>query len=137
MESEFQGRPKLLRKLAAVSLILNVLLGFFVVAVYWQTVSLNEQNQDLSRQVFTLKQDYDMTLSKLKYYQQEAEYYSKLLKVGTAAGEAIGQASINIVAVRAVSQGLESSYEGVTMQAEVELSHGEGRLLINTQPRIG
>ena len=42
------------------------------------------------------------------------------------------------MAVRQVeASGVEDSYEGVVMTADVEIRTGEGRLLIDTQPRIG
>ena len=129
----------------AVSLITNLALGIGLAMLAsnytnlgQQMSSLVERNEKLTRSLNTLTQDYELLEKQLSYYKQQAEFYSSLLNRNETTEGYVGQADINIVAVRQVNQDFfESHYEGVVMRAHVELRKGEGRLLINTQPRVG
>jgi uncharacterized protein len=86
-----------------------------------------------------MKQELTLLENQLSYYKSQADYYSRLSRSnGTATSGIVGRSQINIVAVRTVSGSMgDVKYEGVIMTLHLELREGEGRLLINTQPKIG
>jgi len=129
-----RNNPGLSRALIVISLMLNVALASGIVVLYWQAAGVASQNEEFAKQLYAIKQEHDLTLGQLSYYKAQAEYYSNLLRMEKANQGFGGYATINMVAV---SMRDETNYEGVTMRAEVELRKGEGRILINTQPRIG
>jgi uncharacterized protein len=99
---------------------------------------LNGQVSDLTKELHSLQEKDNMTQYQLEYYKSWAGKYWNASGYTPSASGIIGISSINIVAVREIQvSAFESSYEGVTMTAEVEIRRGEGRLLINTQPKIG
>jgi len=121
----------------AISFAFNILLGGGIVMTYVQIKALESQNDILSRQILDMRQQIDINSRQLEYYRSQAEYYSKALKGKAAEKEPIaGRREINIVAIKS-SDLLGERLEGVTMKAEVELRKGEGRILIDTHPRIG
>ncbi|WP_455276104.1 S16 family serine protease [[Eubacterium] cellulosolvens] len=129
----------------AFSLIANIILGLGLVLVVHNNLVLNDQmkslverDENLTRNITSLNQECSMLENQLDYYKQQAEYYSGLLDHNETSEGFIGQASINIVAVKQVTQDFfEIGYEGVAMKVNVEMENGEGRLLIDTQPRVG
>ena len=95
-------------------------------------------NENLAEQVESLEKQTDMLRSQAEFYKTQAEYYSKQISDGSIKGEVTGNAIVNVVAVRSISRSqFQVEYEGVTMKAEVELKVGEGRILINTEPKMG
>ena len=129
----------------AFSLILNIMLAAGLIIVVHNNTILNQQmnslierDENLTRSLNTLNQEHAMLENQLTYYKQQADYYSGLLNHNEATEGFIGQANINIVAVRqAIGDLFEVSFEGVMMRVNVDLRIGEGRLLIDTQPRVG
>jgi len=108
-----------------------------VEALKAQVQALGEGNRNLSRQLAALQQEHELALSQLAYYKAQLEYYAQRPAAGNASG-LVGNATVNIVAVRAVQQLTgEVTYEGVTMLADGELRPGGGRILIDTRPRVG
>ena len=85
----------------------------------------------------SLSNELNMTRTQMQYYQNQAEYYSRLIERDNASQGFVGEASINIVAVRSIRQGFSVIHEGITMTAEIEAEIGEGRILVNTEPRAG
>ena len=127
-----------LKRLIAISLVINIVLASTVVVVYLQTSTLVEQNNNLTKQLQLIQKQYEVINSQLDFYKKQAEYYSTLLKAGETARGIVGKATVNVVAVRtSTTSPYETTYQGVTMIAEVELRSGEGRTLINTQPKVG
>jgi uncharacterized protein len=103
-----------------------------------QVKDLVEKNNKLNNELLNLQQLYNISQQQLEYYKNQAEYYSQLSRTGKIGTSLTGYAKIDIVAVRQVPTGIFSSgYEGVILTAEIELQEGEGRTLINTQPKIG
>ncbi len=92
---------------------------------------------ELSAQCTNLEQQLNLTKTQLDYYKEQAEFYSNLLESGNATIGIIGQATVRIVAVGTVREGLRTKYQGVVMGADVELREGNGRILVDTVPRIG
>ncbi len=143
--SRKSGSLSRLKTILTVTLILNIvlaaslaLLAFNYVQLSHQTNSLAEQNERLSKSLNALTKEYELLTNQLSYYKQQAEFYSRFLNRSEITEGYIGKADINIVAVKQVNKDFfDSSYEGVSMRVHVELRKGEGRLLINTQPRIG
>lgn len=133
------------RKVLAVSLVVNAALALALAAIALQYYSLSsqinvvkEQNAQLAAELNSMKQKNELLQSQLEYYKAQAEYYSRFRKSSAAGEGLIGNSSVNIVAVREVLENFfEVRYEGVTMKAKVELKRGEGRILINTQPKVG
>lgn len=133
------------KNVLAVSLLLNFILAAFLGIVFIQFYSLKsqievlkEENTLLTKELNILKQKNEILQSQLDYYKTQAEYYSTLHKSSLIAKEILGESIVNIVAVKEVPVSFfEVSYEGVVMKARVELKQGEGRILINTQPRVG
>lgn len=127
-----------LKRLIAISLVFNIVLASTVVIVYLQMTTLVEQNNNLTKQLQLTQKQYEVVNSQLEFYKQQAEYYSMLLNAGGTAKGIVGKATVNVVAVSTVTTSpYETTYQGVTMTAEVELRSGEGRTLIDTQPKVG
>jgi len=146
MESNTTVGAGRLKVALIISILVNVALASVVVSNFQESKSpgaqyaaLASQNQNLTRTVNSLKQELTILQSQLYYYKAQAEYYSRIARLnGTASGVAVGRSEVNIVAVREVRKSIaESAYEGVVMTAHLELREGEGRLLINTRPKIG
>jgi len=140
-----------LKVIVVLSLALNVAFVPFLISLQEQARSLDAQvealktqvqtfgdeNRNLSRQLASLQGEHEVALSQLAYYKAQLEYYAQRPGVGNASG-LLGNATVNIVAVKAVQQPTgEVTYEGVTMLAEVDLKPGDGRILIDTEPRVG
>ncbi|MEM1588092.1 MAG: S16 family serine protease, partial [Candidatus Bathyarchaeia archaeon] len=127
------------------SVLLNFILAAFSGMLIFQFHYLNvqietlkEENIALSKEINSLKQKNEILQSQLNYYKLQAEYYSNISKSTLIAEGILGESIVNIVAVKEVQLSLfEVYYEGVTMKVKVELKQGEGRILINTQPRVG
>lgn len=126
----------ILKALLIISLLANAAAGFGLATVYVQTISLKEQSQNLSNEVATLKQQLDVSQNQLSYYKNQADYFSRLLTSKTATDSVAGAKTVKIVAVRSAGS-FGEKFQGIVMSAEVELRRGEGRILINTQPKIG
>ena len=133
------------KKILAASLLLNFVLAAFSAAVFLQFYNLKsqietlkEENTLLGKELNSLKQKTEILQSQLDYYKTQAEYYSNISKSTSIAEGILGESIVNIVAVKEVQLSFfEVSYEGVVMKVKVELKQGEGRILINTQPRVG
>ncbi|MEM2340280.1 MAG: S16 family serine protease [Candidatus Bathyarchaeia archaeon] len=131
--------------LLTASLILNVVLASCLVYVTWDYSNVKAQvgvlmlrNENLTTSLRSLSKELDVLRSQSLYYKSQAEYYSNLLRSGRAEAGVVGRSSVPLVAVRQRPVGpFEFVYEGVVMHIDVELKQGEGRILINTQPRIG
>ncbi len=135
--SERKGHSAL-KIVLVVSLLLNV--GFF----YWtmtlgsQVNSLVRENQKSAADLGGIKQQNEILQNQLAYYQAQADYYSKFFNTGSTQAGLVGKSSVNMVAVEQVEQGMFAiSYKGVVMNLLVELRNGQGRLLVNTQPKVG
>jgi predicted S18 family serine protease len=135
--SERKGH-RALKIVLVVSLLLNV--GFF----YWtmtlgsQVNSLVRENQKSATDLGGIKQQNEILQNQLAYYQAQADYYSKFFNTGSTQAGLVGKSSVNMVAVEQVEQGMFAiSYKGVVMNLLVELRNGQGRLLVNTQPKVG
>lgn len=115
------------------SLLVNVVLFYWTMTLGGQANSLIRENERLGEDLAAVKQQNEILQNQLAYYKAQADYYSRLFGQGSTHAGLIGKSSVNIVAV----QQLETSYKGVVMSALVELRSGEGRLLINTQPKVG
>lgn len=84
------------------------------------------------------RKKYEVINGQLKFYKKQAEYYSKLLKASGTTRGIVGQAVMNIVAVRtSTTSPYKPTYQGVTMTVEIELRNGEGRTLININLKVG
>ena len=124
-------RLRILTALFVISIALNV----FIITGMMEVL---EQNRELSARVSALTQELDATKGQLEYYRSQAEHYSSLLEVLKGGESVVGEAIINLVAVKAARLSpFEVSYEGVTMTCNIELREGSGRVLVNTVPRIG
>jgi len=146
MDSEMTTGTGRLKVVLVISILVNAALASIVVSNFQepktpdaQYSTLAVQNQNLTRTVNSLKQELTILQSQLSYYKAQAEYYSRISRLNRTAGNiAVGRSEVNIVAVRQVRNSIsESAYEGVVMTAHLELREGEGRLLINTRPKIG
>jgi len=134
---ESTGR-KIVKITLVLSLVMNVALFYWAVMLGRQVDSLIRENGRLAEDLGVVKQQNEIMQNQLAYYKAQADYYSKLFRPGSAQAGLIGRSSVSIVAVQQVEQGpLAVSYTGVVMSVMVELRSGEGRLLINTQPRVG
>jgi len=127
-----------LKIVLVLSLSLNVALFYWTVTLGGHVDSLIRENEKLAMDLGGVKQQHEILQNQLAYYKAQADYYSRLFRPGSAHVGLIGKSSVNIVAVQQVEQGpLAISYKGVVMNVLVELRNGEGRLLVNTQPKVG
>jgi len=103
------------------------------------SLELAKANEELSRRLQALSYELNLTRRQLEYYRAQAEYYSSLAARQEGGGKSVtGEGVVNVVAVKAVQKGFfEVEYEGVVMLCKVQLLNGEGRILVNTVPRIG
>jgi uncharacterized protein len=129
----------------AASLLLNIILASSTVYFVYQNSiltsgvsQLDRHVGDLNNELRSLEEKYELSQYQLEYYRSWTGKYWNSTGYSPNVSGLIGRSIINIVAVREVQVNqFESSYEGVAMTAEVEIRRGEGRLLINTQPKIG
>jgi len=120
------------------SLLMNVVFFYWTMTLGSQVNSLGRENVRLGEDLGAVKQQSELLQNQLSYYRAQADYYSRLLRPGSAYTGLIGKSSVSIVAVQQIEQApLATAYKGVVMTALVELRSGEGRLLINTQPKVG
>jgi len=132
------------RSLLILSVVVNVLLASFAGYTLWQGEKLRSQINVLSQSYNelaesrrNLEQQLNMTMTQLNYYKEQAEYYSSLKASGNATAGVMGRTAFPIVALRTIRRGFSVEYQGVVMSAEVELREGDGRILVNTVPKIG
>ncbi|MCS7369404.1 MAG: hypothetical protein NDF57_06820, partial [archaeon GBS-70-058] len=115
-------------------------------------IALNQKNQTISRMleeaytqlsqantiIAQLSTQLNYTIQQLEYYKRQLEYYATITHSSNFSETITGSSEVNIVAVREVRGDLFTVYyEGVTMKAKVEVTPGNGRILVNTQPNIG
>ena len=138
MASSERKRQSALKIILVMSLVLNVGLFYWTMTLGSQVNSLIRENQKSAADLGGIKQQNEILQNQLAYYQAQADYYSKLFRTGSTQGGFVGKSSVNMVAVQQIEQGLFAiSYKGVVMNLLVELRNGEGRLLVNTQPKVG
>ncbi len=146
MEPIVDNTKKTLKTILIISILVNITLATVVLSNpdppetrSNQYDSLIFQNQNLTKTINSMKQELSLLENQLSYYKSQADYYSRLSRSnGTANFGITGRSQIDIVAVRTVSGSMgELSYEGVIMTLHLELREGEGRLLINTEPKVG
>ncbi|RLF15849.1 MAG: hypothetical protein DRJ97_02750 [Thermoprotei archaeon] len=131
---------ELLAALLVVSLCLNAVLALTYLSQSLTIKSLNERLQSyaeevekLSSKLSSLSYQLNLTLNQLEYYRGIAEHYLGSEQASSVIEEVEARSMINLVAVRQRSTG----FEGVVLQCEVKLLPGEGRILVDTEPRIG
>ena len=124
-------------RLLVLALILDLVLAGAVGYLYVDRGRLQSTINGLVVSQQTLSNELNMTRTQMQYYQNQAEYYSRLIERGNASQGFVGKATINIVAVRSLRRGFSVIHEGITMTAEIEAEIGEGRILVNTEPRVG
>jgi len=119
------------------SLILNIVLTGLCGYLYMTHMNLNKELNEAIYTNHALQNELNITRSEIEYYKSQLDYYSKLVKrVNTSQGY-IGKSQVNLVAVKTEQIGFWPRYRGVTMVATIEAKLGEGRVLVNTEPRIG
>ena len=125
----------------AISILLNVILLIALFNLYTVNQRLKgdvelvvEQNRNLSMEVDRLMKQVEMLNLKIKYYEDIARQGNAFIPYG----EVVGSSEMCVTAVRTISHGFFSyEYEGVVLILKVELREGEGRVLVNTRPKIG
>jgi len=128
-----------------VSLVLNAMLMPILLAMYDKNKTLNNtittltvQYNELSQKFQTILEELNYTKSQLQYYKQQVDYYSRLIERIEGSFSKYASSSIFLVAVKEIPQSFFTvKYEGVTMTCNVEITEGNGRILVNTNPRIG
>jgi len=120
-----------------VSILVNVLLAGFSGYVYSNNIRLNNQINYIISENHAIRSELNVTKSELEYIRSQANYYSRFAERLNSTQGYIGSSTVNIVAVKSERFGFSSRYKGVTMTANIEARIGEGRILVNTMPRIG
>lgn len=134
---EDQTRKGYSRQFLILSVLLNLLLVGSMGIVLRERSSLQAQISSLTDSYQSLSQQLNITNTQLNYYKEQAEYYSGIVERENATAGFVGRSSVNVVAVQARREGFRIVYEGVTMKANIEAKAGEGRILVDTEPRIG
>jgi len=130
--------PRLLSTALIVSLVVNVILVYGMILAFRQNSELVKQNNSLSTALINIQMEMENLRSQIEYYKAQVKYYSSLVEKSGGNISLTGRAEINIVAVRAIYDGLFiARYEGLTLKCMVELQPGYGRVLVNTEPYIG
>lgn len=121
------------------SLILNAALAYAYVVQLTRVGELKStleayasEAEGLSRRVAELSYRLNLTLSQLEFYRRIAEAGGGAPS-GVEGGLALGSSKVHLVAVRSTERG----YEGVVLECYVKLLRGSGRVLVDTEPRIG
>lgn len=141
---EEQPKRNRLRNLLVLSMLINLILAVFTGYASVEGNRLRGQIDDLTsshnlllERARNMEQQLNFTVNQLEYYKGVAEYYSNLTVSDNASTGIIGHTSIPIVAAYQVGGWLRSELRGVVMTADVELREGEGRVLVDTVPKIG
>jgi predicted S18 family serine protease len=120
------------------SLILNAALAYAYVVQLTRVGELKStleayasEAEELSRRVAELSYRLNLTLSQLEFYKRIAEAGGA--PSGVEGGLALGSSKVHLVAVRSTERG----YEGVVLDCYVKLLRGSGRVLVDTEPKIG
>lgn len=120
------------------SLILNAALAYAYVVQLTRVGELKStleayasEAEELSRRVAELSYRLNLTLSQLEFYKRIAEAGGA--PSGVEGGLALGSSKVHLVAVRSTERG----YEGVVLECYVKLLRGSGRVLVDTEPKIG
>lgn len=135
----------------ALSIIINVALAAYSAYNLRQTANLRSQIEGITESYSSLSEEYtsladtsrsleqqlNLTTTQLEYYKDIAEYYSNLTTTNGETTSVRGEATIPIVATYQIGGWFQSELRGIVMGAEVELREGEGRVLVDTIPRIG
>ncbi|MEM3737393.1 MAG: S16 family serine protease [Candidatus Bathyarchaeia archaeon] len=140
-----RDRRQVMKVIVAASLIVNVALAFSVVSMYHEVTQLNnqlsvliDQNWNLTRRLDLTQQKNELLENQVDFYRRQAEYYQRQLEREDAALGLTGASTINAVGVVELYQvPYTTSYKGATMKLDVELHVGSGRILVNTEPRVG
>jgi uncharacterized protein len=132
------------RNLVLLSVIVNILLASLSGYLILEKSQVNNQMTDyvskineLTESTINLEQQLNMTVNQLDYYKELADYYSEISTNEIGISNYSGFSTIPIVAVKTIQRGFRIEYEGVVMEAEIELVEGEGRILVDTIPKIG
>ncbi len=137
--------PKLLSTALIISLLLNGATAYSLIMIFRrnselirQTEALLNQNENLSSTIVNLRREIENLRSQVECYKAQVDYYSPFIERLNANVSVIGEAEINLVAVKTVyTDGFDVHYEGTVLKCTVELNIGQGRVLVNTVPRIG
>jgi len=127
-----------------ISLTINLALTSTIIALNIRNNQLQSLIDQLTMEILKsnnmikeLQSQLNYTHQQLEYYRTQLEYYVKLYSNKTGI-PLVGRREINIVAVKTVQEDYFTiSYKGIVMKAEVELTPGDGKILINTKPNIG
>ena len=132
------------RTFLILSIVLNIILALFIGYSYGVNTQQRGQIDDLTstlnattQSIRLLEQQLNMTNTQLEYYIELANFYSSQVSTGDGGDGVIGQSTIPIVAVYSIQRGFDVEYQGVVMEAEIDLVEGSGRILVNTVPLIG
>jgi uncharacterized protein len=132
------------RNIVLLSVIVNILLaslsGYLILEKFQfnnQITDYSSKINELTESTINLEQQLNMTVNQLDYYKDLANYYSEISTNENGITNLSGYSTIPIVAVRTIQSGFRVEYEGVVMEAEIELVEGEGRVLVDTIPKIG
>jgi len=89
--------------------------------------------EGLYNRVAQLSRSLNLTLSQLEFYRRVAEAGSNAT-VEWRGEWALSSSTVNLVAVKSTPEG---GLEGVVLKCEVKLLPGEGRVLVDIEPKIG
>lgn len=128
----------------ALSLMLNIALTSIIIALNIKYSNLEQLVDQLTIEVNNannvireLQSKLNYTNNQLEYYKSQLEYFISKLSEGYESS-IIGKSTVNIVAVRAIQEDYFTiAYEGIVMKVEVELTPGDGKILVNTKPNVG
>lgn len=131
--------------IAVVSILINAFLAPLTFMLWIRNAELSntiellsQEVNNLSGQLNSIIKELNFTKQQLEYYKSQAKYYSSLIHRASGNLTFFGKTIISIVAVKAVPKGFFTvTYEGATLRCEVEIIEGEGRVLVNTSPKIG
>ena len=137
--------PRVLSTALIISLLINSILLYELALMYRknselmnQVKALLEQNENMSATIVNLVQEIENLRSQVEYYRAQVDYYLSFVKRLEANTSIIGEAEINLVAVKTVySDFFSVHYVGSTLKCTLEITPGHGRVLVNTVPRIG
>lgn len=121
-----------LKSLLIVSVGLNVILALITSMVLVENLALSDRVSELTGELRSVREALNVTSAQLEYYRSLFRSVE-----GSGLGPTVASSEVNLVAVRSIPSDYGVSYEGVVLQAKLEVRRGRGDVYVNTHPRVG
>ena len=118
------------------SIALNIYLYYVSTQLQSNLENAEELIRSLNEKVLNLTSSIEQLKAERDYYKNLSMYYIGGFSSNTT-GLHLSSRRLTALAVRMIPEGFSYRLEGITMNITCEVTPGEGRILVNTQPRMG